>query len=155
MTALEFEKRANFLHCLGAVDGKHIRVIKPEHSGSMFCNYKDFFSVVLMAVLDTNYRFVYFDTGSYGKDSDSTVFRRSRLWISVQTNMLELPNERPLSATEGPNVRHVFVEDEGFALNRNILRPFGGSNLSVKKRVQLPLVQSTKLCGMCFWNFEQ
>jgi len=43
LTALEFERRANFSHCLGAVDGKHIRVMKPEHGGSMFYNYKDFF----------------------------------------------------------------------------------------------------------------
>ena len=43
LTALEFERTTNFPHCLGAVDGKHIRVIKPEHSGSMFYNYKDFF----------------------------------------------------------------------------------------------------------------
>jgi len=43
LTALDFERRANFPHCLGAVDGKHTRVIKPEHSGSMFYCYKDFF----------------------------------------------------------------------------------------------------------------
>jgi len=43
LTASEFERRANFSHGLGAVDGKHIRVITPEHSGSMFYNYKDFF----------------------------------------------------------------------------------------------------------------
>jgi len=47
--------------------------------------------------------------------------------------MLELPSERPLSGTEGPDVPYFFVGDEGFALNRNILWPFGGSNLSVKK----------------------
>ena len=87
-----------------------------------------------MAVADTNYRFVYMDIGSYGKDSDSTVCKRSTLWTSIQTNMLELPSER-LSVTEGPNVPHFFVGDEGFALNRNILRPFGASNLSVKKGV--------------------
>ena len=46
--------------------------------------------------------------------------------------MLKLPSERPLAGTEGPNVPYFCVEDEGFALNRNILRPFGGSNLSVK-----------------------
>jgi len=108
-----------------------------------------------MAVADTNYRFVYVDTGSYGKDCDSTVVKRFTLWTSVQTNMLELPSERPLSGTEGPNVPHVFVGDERFAANRNILRLFGGSNLSVKKRVQLPLVQSMKVCGMCFWYLVQ
>jgi hypothetical protein len=44
LTGLEFEKSANFPHCLGTVDGKHTRVTKPEHSGSMFHNYKYFFS---------------------------------------------------------------------------------------------------------------
>jgi len=49
--------------------------------------------------------------------------------------MLELLSEIPLSGTEGPNVPHSFVGDEGFALNRNILGPFPGSNLSVTKSV--------------------
>ena len=88
-----------------------------------------------MAVADTTYRFMYVDIGSYGKDRGSTIFKRSTLWTSIQTNMLQLPSARPLSGTEGPNVPHFFVGDVGFALNRNILRPFGGSNLSVKKRV--------------------
>jgi hypothetical protein len=71
---MEFEKTANFPHCLGAVHVKHIRVIKPEHSGSIFYNYKHFF-VVLMAVADTNYRFMYVDIGNYGKDCGSTIFK--------------------------------------------------------------------------------
>ena len=74
--------------------------------------------MVLMAVADTNYRFVYVDIGSYGKDCDSTVFKRSTLWTSIQIIMLELPSERPLSVTEGPHVPHFFVGDEEFALNR-------------------------------------
>ena len=79
-----------------------------------------------------------------------------RYWTSIQTNMLELHSERPLSVTEGPNVPHFFVGDEGFALNRNTLRLFGGSKLSVKKKgIQLSLVQSTMVRGMCFWYFEQ
>ena len=98
---------------------------------------------------------MYVDIGSYGKDCDSTIFKRATLRTSVQRNMLELPSKRPLSGTEGPDVPYFFVGDEGFVLNRNILRPFGGSNLSVKKSVQISLVQSTQVCGMCFWNFEQ
>jgi len=57
-----------------------------------------------MAVADTNYRFVYGDIGSYGKDCDSTIFKRSTPWTSVQTNMLELLSERPLSGIESPDV---------------------------------------------------
>jgi hypothetical protein len=33
--------------------------------------------VVLMAVVDSNYRFVYVDVGAYGKDCDSSVFQRA------------------------------------------------------------------------------
>ena len=110
-------------------------LLKPEHSGSIFYNYLDFFPVVLMAVADPNYRSVYTDIGRCGKDCDSTSFKRSTLWTSIQTSKLELPTERLLSGREGPNVPYSFVGDEGFALYRNILRPFGRSNLSVKKRV--------------------
>ena len=83
------------------------------------------------------------------------MFKRSTLWTLIRTNMLELPSERPLTGTEGPYVPRFFVADEGFALNRNLLRRFGGSNLSVKKSVQISVVQDAKLCGMCFRNFEQ
>jgi hypothetical protein len=86
-----------------------------------------------MAVADTNYRFVYVDIGSYGKDCDSANFKWSKLWSSIQKNVLELPSDRPLSGTEGPNVPHFVVGDKGLALNRNILRPFDGSNRNVKK----------------------
>ena len=74
-----------------------------------------------MAEEDTQYRFVYADTDSYGEDCDSIIFKRFTLWTAIQKNMLELPSERPLSRTEGPNVPYFFVRDEGFALNRNIL----------------------------------
>jgi len=60
-------------------------------------------------VADTNYRFVYVDIGSYGKDCDSTIFKRSTLWTSIQRNMLDLPSERPLSGTENPDVPYFFV----------------------------------------------
>ena len=76
---------------------------------------------------------MYVDIGSYVKDCGSSIFKRSSLWTAIQTITLELTRERPLSGTEGPNVPHLFVRDEGFTLNRNTLRPFGGPNLSFKK----------------------
>ena len=70
---------------------------------------KIFLAVALMAMADTKYRFVYVDIGSYGKDCDSTIFKRSTSWTSIQTDMLELHSERHLSGTEGPDVPHFLV----------------------------------------------
>lgn len=62
--ALDFDLKANFPHCFGAIDGKHIRLIKPDKSGSLFYNYKKYFSIVLLAVVDSNYKFVLVDVGA-------------------------------------------------------------------------------------------
>ena len=39
-TAEGFMKHANFPNLIGAIDGKHIRIIKPCHTGSEYYNYK-------------------------------------------------------------------------------------------------------------------
>lgn len=43
----DFNNIWNFPHVLGCIDGKHVRIICPRKSGSMFFNYKKYFSIVL------------------------------------------------------------------------------------------------------------
>ncbi|CAH1964555.1 unnamed protein product, partial [Acanthoscelides obtectus] len=102
--ASDFETIANFPHCIGAVDGKHVRLTCPFRSGSMYFNYKDYYSVVLMAVADSKYRFVFVNVGSYGKDCDSSTFKRSSLWQSIESNTQPLPEDKCLPGTKSPKL---------------------------------------------------
>lgn len=65
--ASDFEKTANFPHRAGAIDGKHIRIIKPKDTGFLYHNYKHYFSIVLLAICNSNYLFRAVDIRAYGK----------------------------------------------------------------------------------------
>lgn len=64
--AEEFNNIWNFPNCIGAIDGKHCRIQAPPNSGSAFYNYKSYFSLILMAIADARYRFIWIDIGDYG-----------------------------------------------------------------------------------------
>uniref|UniRef100_A0A182XQ44 DDE Tnp4 domain-containing protein n=1 Tax=Anopheles quadriannulatus TaxID=34691 RepID=A0A182XQ44_ANOQN len=49
-----FEEKWNFPHTLGAIDGKHVMIKAPPHSGTDYFNYRRFFSVVFLGVVDSN-----------------------------------------------------------------------------------------------------
>lgn len=64
--ATEFNSLWNFPNCIGAIDGKHIRNKIPSKPDTAFYNYKDNFSLVLMAICDARYR-AKLDIDNYGK----------------------------------------------------------------------------------------
>ena len=59
----KFEDTWNFLHVIGAIDGKHIRIECPKLSGSLDYNYKGCYSFVLLAVCEANYCFTLLNLG--------------------------------------------------------------------------------------------
>lgn len=129
-----FEKNTNFPQCVGAIDGKHVRVIMPYHSSSLFFNYKGFFSVVLIAMCDANYCFRYVNIGAPGKNSDSGIFRESELFKKIEQDALNLPPSKLLPGNSSP-VPYVFLADDAFGLSKNIMIPYARKNLTYKKKI--------------------
>lgn len=131
-----FQSRANFPNCVGALDGKHIRIVNQQGSGSEYFNYKQFFSVVLMALVDSNYCFTSVDIGSYGKNSDSNIFRQSSLHSLLVNDTLNLPKAKKLpDADDDTPLPFVIVADEAFSMTRNVLRSYSRRNLSIKRKL--------------------
>ncbi|XP_053609528.1 uncharacterized protein LOC128682057 [Plodia interpunctella] len=133
-----FSTRANFPNCIGAIDGKHIRVIKPCHSGSMYYNYKQFFSIILMAICDSNYKFITIDVGACGKFGDSAVYQHSNFYKKMIAGELEIPESVPISQVNTIPMPYVLVGDEAFPLSTNLMRPYAkpkNSNLNTTKRI--------------------
>ncbi|KAH9385029.1 hypothetical protein HPB48_027065 [Haemaphysalis longicornis] len=75
----QFEAVLGFPQGVGALDGCHLEVCPPTVNTSDYYNYKGWYSIILLAVADHNYKFLSTNVGSPGKNHDSNVFRRSKL----------------------------------------------------------------------------
>ncbi|XP_071978391.1 uncharacterized protein [Engystomops pustulosus] len=130
-----FYSAAEFPNCVGALDGKHIRVKKPPHSGPNQQKFRQWSSLVLLGIADHNHRFVTIDIGSYGCASDAFNFRAFRTGQRIITEQLDIPGPRKLPGSSGPPAPFVIVADKNFSLSTNVMRPFPRRGLDERKRI--------------------
>jgi hypothetical protein len=123
-----FCNKWKFPNCVGCIDGKHVRIQNPPHSGSMYRNYKQYISVVLQAVAGPDCKFIAIDVGGYGKESDGGVFSHSILSKKLEIGALGV---RQLTALPGTNITvpHVLLGDETLPLKPYLMRTFSVSKL--------------------------
>lgn len=130
----QFGDKWNFYNCIGSIDGKHIAIEKPPHSGSYFYNYKHTYSVVLMAVVNANYEFMMVDVGANGRVSDGGVLKNTKFWELFSTNQLNVPQPVVLPNTY-KKYPFVMVGDEAFQLTPNLIKPYNKAVLNDERRI--------------------
>ncbi|KAM7306457.1 protein ALP1-like [Ixodes scapularis] len=129
-----FEEIWQFPHCLGALDGKHVTICPPQGTGAMYRNYKGTFSIVLMALVDSDLKFLYADVGRNGRMNDSGVWAATDLRARIDRGIAEFPKaaQLPNSTKTAP---FVIVGDEGFGMKPYLMRPFPASELEDAERI--------------------
>ncbi|XP_058056222.1 uncharacterized protein LOC131207618 [Anopheles bellator] len=137
--AADFERKFQFPHCLGALDGKHVKILAPVHSRSEYYNYKKCFSIVMMVIADANFNIIYANVGAQGRFSDGSVFRKTTIHHNIERNTAGLPEDEPLPGQSSPTP-YVLVTDKAFALSKHLMKPYPGhptdkSKLSYNNRL--------------------
>lgn len=105
----------NFANCIGCIDSKYVRIKCPDNSGSMFYNYKSYFSVHLQGVCDAKYKFISVDIGAYRRQSDSGIFTETNIFKHLEAKSFNVPNYKPLPNTNTP-MPFVLLGDQGYPL---------------------------------------
>lgn len=128
----EYEEEWDFPHALGAVDGKHIEIECPPGEGSNCYNYLKYHSIVLMAISDARYRFIYVDIGSFGHQNDAAIFSSTDIYSRFDKGIEEIPSPRDVN---GHMLPFTLLGDDIFALKPWLQKPFPGKNVDEDEKV--------------------
>ena len=101
---------------LETIDSKHIRIEYPRNSGTVYHNYKGFFSLVLLAVCDDGYCFSMFDVGEYGRHKDSGVLAYSSVGKRFERRTFNLLGAKPLQGCKFSPLSYYLLGEKIFPL---------------------------------------
>jgi len=96
LIADRFESILNLPNCIGAIDGKHVRIEKFPITCSQNYNYKSYHSIVLMACCDADGLFTMVESGYAGRNCDGGIFKASAMRYLI-THGFEIPSPSPLT----------------------------------------------------------
>ena len=68
----------------------------PKNSGSLYYNYKVFFSIILLALVDAGYTFLWVDVGANGSASDNQLFNSCELKEAIDSSDINFQDPDPL-----------------------------------------------------------
>nr|XP_017035538.1 protein ALP1-like isoform X3 [Drosophila kikkawai] len=144
----DFFEKSGFPNCIGAIDGKHVRIKCPTNSGSEYFNYKKFFSYVLQGVSDANCKFLFIEVGFKGSQSDGGIFAASKFNKAVRNNILNIPDAKQLPFAD-ITAPYVFVGDEAYPLMTYLMRPFPRRSLNARNETFNTRLSSARRCIEC------
>ena len=121
---ITFDEEWQFLCCFGVVDGCHLPIKCPDgglEAYKEYHNFKNFYSILLMAIVDVKYRFIWASCGFPDNNHDSVIFQSTNLYEQVTVHSLI-----PAIAKEqdGTDIPPLIIADSAFPLSTWIMKPY-------------------------------
>ena len=89
--------------------------------------------MVLLALVDADYKFIYIDIGCSGRISDGGVYRNTTLSSVLENSSLNIPEERKVD--DFMILLYVTVGDDAFPMKPFLMKPYPKRNLSIEQRI--------------------
>ena len=119
-----------FPSCLGAIDGCDIPIQCPP-GGLKACkeyhNFKNLYSIFMMAVVDAQDRFIWGRVGFPGNSHDCVIFQSTELWHDITEHNIIPSITKTIGGTE---VYPVIFGDSAFPCRLWLMKPYGHANLT-------------------------
>ena len=113
---IDMDEIWQFPYCWAGIDGCHIPMKCPPRglqSSKEYHNFKNLYSIVLMAMVDSQYRFVWATCGFPGNSHDAIIFKSTDLWARIEEGRC-IPNIGQF--VDGVTVPPLIVGDSAFPL---------------------------------------
>ena len=123
-----------FPFAFSAIDDSHLPIKcpagGPEAMKSYF-NFKGFYSIVLMALVDAQYKFIWASVGAPGNTHDSTNFQSTKLWEGICSGVVILDKMQVCNDVEIPPM---ILGDGAFPFRTWLIKPYGNAIPSEEER---------------------
>ena len=131
------------------VDGKHVALKKPKNTGTLYHKYKWFFSVVMLALVDGQYKFRWVYAGIARSCSDAQIFNACQLKRKIDDGSIGFPYPAPITQG-GRDVPYFILADDAFALKTWLMKSYGKRMRG--EDCQLPNIKGQESGWECFWH---
>ncbi|XP_044165792.1 protein ANTAGONIST OF LIKE HETEROCHROMATIN PROTEIN 1-like [Acropora millepora] len=131
---IDMDELWQFPYCWAGIDGCHIPMKCPPgglQSSKEYRNFKNFYSTVVMALVDSQYRFVGASCGFPGNWHDAIILKSTDLWSRIEEGRC-IPNIG--QSMDGVTVPPLIVGDSAFSLCTWLMKPYTNAVLTPQQR---------------------
>ena len=131
---------------------KHVTIRCPKNVASHYCNYKGFHSVILLALVDAKYKFLWVDVGINCSSSDAQIFNVCDLRSGIVDDTLDIPDAEPLPGDDR-DMPYFLIGDDAISLRTWLMKLFSARGLPDEERISYQKGGGECLCphGQQIW----